>query len=63
MGYQCQTIIDCAGGNPFKKSDYMRQKDLINSIDAKVIMLLADGTDPWKPLIWLKLTQNLALKG
>jgi len=43
---QCQTIIDCAGGNPFKKSDYMRQKDLISSTDAKVIMLLADGTDP-----------------
>tara|TARA_B100000989_G_scaffold85035_1_gene61033 strand:- start:375 stop:1295 length:921 start_codon:yes stop_codon:yes gene_type:complete len=43
---QCQTIIDCAGGNPFKKSDYMRQKDLISSTEAKVIMLLADGTDP-----------------
>jgi len=43
---QCQTIIDCAGGNPFKKSDYIRQKDLISSTEAKVIMLLADGTDP-----------------
>ena len=43
---ECQTIIDCAGGNPFKTSDYMRQKDLISSIQAKVIMLLADGTDP-----------------
>ena len=42
----CQTIIDCAGGNPFNNADYIRQKDLISSIQAKVIMLLADGTDP-----------------
>ena len=41
-----QTIIDCAGGNPFKPDDFKRQRDLIKAIDPKVIMLLADGTDP-----------------
>ena len=41
-----QTIIDCAGGNPFKRSDFTKQLDLINAVNAKVIMLLADGTDP-----------------
>ena len=40
-----QTIIDCAGGNPFKSNDFKRQQDLIGAIDPKVIMLLADGTD------------------
>jgi flagellar biosynthesis protein FlhF len=41
-----QTIIDCAGGNPFKRSDFIKQLDLINAVNANVIMLLADGTDP-----------------
>ena len=41
-----QTVIDCAGGNPFKPEDFKRQQDLIKAIDPKVIMLLADGTDP-----------------
>ena len=43
---KCQTIIDCAGGNPFKKADFSRQLDLVQAVDAQVIMLLADGTDP-----------------
>ena len=40
------TIIDCAGGNPFDKRDRRRQLDLIQAVDAEVILLLADGTDP-----------------
>ena len=40
------TIIDCAGGNPFDKRDRKRQSDLIKAVEAEVILLLADGTDP-----------------
>jgi flagellar biosynthesis protein FlhF len=40
------TIIDCAGGNPFDKNDLKRQRDLIQAVEAEVILLLADGTDP-----------------
>ena len=40
------TIIDCAGGNPFDKRDRKRQHELIQAVEAEVILLLADGTDP-----------------
>lgn len=60
---KCQTIIDCAGGNPFKKADYNRQLDLINSINAKVIMLLADGTDPLEAADLAKAYSELGAEG
>jgi flagellar biosynthesis protein FlhF len=40
------TIIDCAGGNPFDKKDRKRQQELIDAVEAEVILVLADGTDP-----------------
>ena len=40
------TIIDCAGGNPFDAKDRNRQRELIEAVEAEVILLLADGTDP-----------------
>ena len=60
---ECQTIIDCAGGNPFKRSDFLRQLDLINAIDAKVIMLLADGTDPLEAADLAQAYSELGAKG
>lgn len=41
-----QTIIDCAGGNPFDAKDRKRQRELIDAVEAEVILLLAGGTDP-----------------
>ncbi|MDE0809396.1 MAG: GTPase [Alphaproteobacteria bacterium] len=39
------TIIDCAGGNPFDERDFTRQQQLIEAVDADVVLLLSDGTD------------------
>jgi flagellar biosynthesis protein FlhF len=58
-----QTIIDCAGGNPFKRSDFLRQSDFIKAIDAKVIMLLADGTDPLEAADLAQAYAELGAKG
>ncbi len=40
------TIIDCAGSTPLKQAGFSRQIDLIKAIKSKVILVLADGTDP-----------------
>ncbi len=57
------TIIDCAGGNPFDKRDLKRQRDLIRAVDAEVILLLADGTDPMEAADLAEIYRDLGATG
>lgn len=57
------TIIDCAGGNPFDKNDIKRQRELIQAVDADVILLLADGTDPLEAADLAEIYSDLGASG
>jgi flagellar biosynthesis protein FlhF len=57
------TIIDCAGGNPFDKKDLKRQRDLIQAVEAEVILLLADGTDPLEAADIAEIYRDLSASG
>ena len=58
-----QTIIDCAGGNPFVARDFDRQLDLIRAVEADVILLLAGGTDPMEAADLAAAYQELGARG
>jgi flagellar biosynthesis protein FlhF len=57
------TIIDCAGGNPFDKRDLKRQRDLIGAVEAEIILLLADGTDPHEAADLAEIYSDLGATG
>lgn len=60
---QAQTVIDCAGGNPFDTGDFNRQLDLIRAVEADVILLLAAGTDPLEAADLAEAYKELGARG
>lgn len=43
-----QTLIDCAGGNPFDPDDFDSQMDLIRAVEAEIVLVVAAGGDPFE---------------